>query len=333
MASLNRKESGFSEPISARRSRLLPKHALRILNSDYKTNWAPNSNRSIEIGEAFIDRKRTMWIGKTGMEQQVMDLLPKRIDAVVKQGGVFRIMDVGSASYAQLFTGTLYNTLEEQKGNIWLQPKGVTKKGQGLRDVLERWGYKAGKDFEMIAVHGGDFVIPEETGLKLITANIFDRIPVQAQSINLLLCFNTAYQSFGSFYLLEYFDRFLKISQDKLRRGMAVVWSFESADNRIIVIDENEQPLSFKSVFDNLQTNVDYWHPGRHVAWIKDMYKDLRFPIKPTALIIESPYLQTMVYQVEKDSIEGKRRRIVYHSDPSVLNTVLSNAKKIIYFQ
>ncbi len=332
MATLNRKESGFSEPIKARKSWLLPRPALKIINDDYRNGWSPNSERSIETGESFTDRKRTMWIRESGMQKQVMDLLSQRIEAVVKQGDVFRIMEVGSASYASLFTGLSYETIETQKGKRQLQPKGVLKRGQGLEDVLEQWGYKAGKDFEMIAVHGGDFVIPERTGLKLITANIFGRIPVQAQSVDLLLSFNTVYQLFGGFYLLEYFDRFLKRSQDRLKRGMAVVWPFEDGGNRIILIDGNQRPLSFESVFKNLQTNVDYWDTGRHVAWISDKSRDLRFPIKPIALIIQSPHLQNMVYQIETDSTAGKGKRVVYHDNPDILENTLSSAEKVIYF-
>ncbi len=323
----------ISEFTQVRRLELLPQQSLRFIYQDYQQSWAPEKERSLEGSETAEYLKRALWIQEhRGNTTNIIDILKERVENVVRGGDVFRIMDVGSSSYATLFTGQTSKELEmPQNGWHTFQPRGVVKNETGLEDILKMWGFEPEKHFELIAVHGGQFAISEKPGLRLITANIFEKIPqITEQSINLLTCFRCAYQTFGGFYLIEYFDRLLKKSRDDKKKGVGIVWPFEDGGNGIIVIDQDENPLNFKTLFDNLDTKVGYFDDGRHVHWKTESKKYLRFPLKPFVLL-EFPFSQVLVYKLE-DGFAGKGN-MIYHDDHAVLQKKIDTAQNAIYFQ
>jgi hypothetical protein len=340
MVYLDTSENSDSEPIEARKSYLLPPKAFSLVCADYKLNYAPDARYSIGCKEPleYFKNEMEMNFGPDNQKINVLDNLHNRVESVVRSNGIFRIMDVGSGSYATFFTGLSYETFDNSYVNSDIRNRspysGVKKIDVGLIDTLQSWGYQPEKHFEMIAIQGGNFVIPEQPGLKLISTNFYENIPyVQDGSIHQLFSFNTVFSTFGGLYLLEYFDRFLAQSKDHDRSGIGIVSPFEAGNDQILLVDRNHQAFSFETVF-QLFNNIDYRHPERHVAWTKDPDKNIRFPIKPFALSKQRYPPYRMIYQFDQDTMLRDNRKvdIIYHRNPNILSKIINEAEQVEYF-
>ena len=132
-----------------RRGELLPKQVISYAGRQYADTWKPGASRSIESSESYEYLSGALWYRNENKKIRVLDILPQRIEEIRKTGRPFRIMDVGGGSSAQFVTGK-----HEFRGE-WTD-------NQGLIKTLTSWGFKVGRDVELIAVHGGEFNIAEQ---------------------------------------------------------------------------------------------------------------------------------------------------------------------------
>lgn len=290
--------------MSSRKEVLVPPAVSRDISVNYKEVWRAGGKRGSETGNPYDVQLGAFWLGdENGGVSELLPTLPEKVEAIARSGEVFRMLDVGSASYARFLTGyEPTDWTEVQKGNvIYSYPLGFKVGSDSINHFLIKSGFVPGKHFELIAVNGGSFAIPEKPGLKLVMANIYNGIEeVTPDSIHVITSFRTVYQEFGGFYILEYFDKLLKKSDDPDKNGLAVVWPFRQPIT--LLVDPQGNEIRISTVMN--MVGVHYWDKGEHASWKKGK-QDLSFPVYASEYLKFKEMSPILVYSIQGDAFDS----------------------------